>query len=589
MAQFFILTKSSMNLLKVLLIAACWLNVEGVASITDSLECRLDRRINVDTFSDYLGEIGNIFGSACGRNRGIFVIEPPDGHTYNCAAFPSKWNVKDANSVKEVDPSVAVPVLDEFVRSVYLSSPQYVRARDPGACDFEAMSELVCGNELPWQRAPWSQKLKAPIRGVNLGGLFVLTRWITPALFTESWVSAGIIDHQSFSKKCASLGVCAKFQEHLDTFYSAPDFVQMKLQGINTVRVPVGYWLFESLTSNGPSGMAVPQQHILEFKHPLTTIISMAMSVGLHVIIDLEPIDPDTLTGTEAASAAEIASRLTLSTAAAIGHFVKHVQETFSLHNVILVEIGSALGSSDGEVIREAVQQVRGFVPDMPVVVLEGSQLPMSQPGSITAMPNVFINTKVYHGYSVQDIASDHPAQDREKLYAHEKIACGFKAPLHFTTCTRAPTLVGEFSLAIDNCMPGVDASFKDYGQCSHLDARANSPWWAAHLHSFGMRQLETYELELGWVFWSYKLDSLAETDPSAPYWSYRLAVQKGLLTPESYGTANTACMHYPAGQLLHDPLCAHALVLALPLLSSPSLSRTRHNRQATTFSATIR
>jgi len=193
-------------------------------------------------------------------------------------------------------------------------------------------------------------------------------------------------------------------------------------------------------------------------------------------------------------------------------------------------------------VLLDAVGKLRASSPTMPVLVLEGSQLPQGQ-------ADVFINTKVYHGFSVPDVASDHPSQDREKLYAHEKIACGFKAPLHFTTCTRAPTLVGEFSLAIDNCMPGVDSDFKDYGQCSHLDSRVDSPWWAAHMHSFAMRQLDTYERELGWVFWSYKLDDLAETDPSAPTWSYRLAVRKGLLTPASYGAdSNNACDHYPKG-----------------------------------------
>ncbi len=51
-------------------------------------------------------------------------------------------------------------------------------------------------------------------------------------------------------------------------------------------------------------------------------------------------------------------------------------------------------------------------------------------------------------------------------MFAHEKIACGFKAPLHFQTCNALPVLVGEFSLAIDNCMPHLDARFEAYGQC---------------------------------------------------------------------------------------------------------------------------
>ena len=362
------------------------------------LECRLDKKINEKTFASYVDEIGNIFGSACGRNRGIFVTDPPDGHTYNCAAFPERWGVADANSVKTADPSVAVPVLNEFVRSIYLSTPEYVRARDPGACDFEAMSELVCGSELPWQKAPWSSKLNgAPIRGVNLGGLFVLTRWITPGLFTEAWVNAGITDQSSFSKKCASLGVCAKYQQHIDTFYAPSDFVQMKLQGINTVRVPVGYWLFEGLTPNPPSGQVLPKQHILDFEHPLTKVVSMAMSVGLSVILDVEPVDPASVAPVDPGS-------LTVNTATAVGQYLKHVQEAFSLHNIILVEIGSAL-PNDAELVKNAITQLRLAVPDIPVLLLESSTLPSpaafgaesatASPAAAAHANRVFINTKV--------------------------------------------------------------------------------------------------------------------------------------------------------------------------------------------------
>ena len=52
-------------------------------------------------------------------------------------------------------------------------------------------------------------------------------------------------------------------------------------------------------------------------------------------------------------------------------------------------------------------------------------------------------------------------------MFAHEKISCGFKSPLHFQTCNALPVFVGEFSLAIDNCMPNLDARFADYGQCN--------------------------------------------------------------------------------------------------------------------------
>lgn len=55
--------------------------------------------------------------------------------------------------------------------------------------------------------APWYEQIKAPIRAVNIGGLFVLERWIVPT-FTTWGDETGIRDQYSFSEKCGELGTC---------------------------------------------------------------------------------------------------------------------------------------------------------------------------------------------------------------------------------------------------------------------------------------------------------------------------------------------------------------------------------------------
>lgn len=47
--------------------------------------------VNPSTYLNYKDEISQIWGSSCGRNRGIFVSDPPDGHTYSCGKFPPSW------------------------------------------------------------------------------------------------------------------------------------------------------------------------------------------------------------------------------------------------------------------------------------------------------------------------------------------------------------------------------------------------------------------------------------------------------------------------------------------------------------------
>lgn len=68
------------------------------------------------------------------------------------------------NDVSSYTPEQGVYALDQFIRAVYHSSID----KDIGACDFESLSEFVCGREDPWRTAAWYDKIKAPIRAGNL-------------------------------------------------------------------------------------------------------------------------------------------------------------------------------------------------------------------------------------------------------------------------------------------------------------------------------------------------------------------------------------------------------------------------------------
>lgn len=57
---------------------------------------------------------------------------------------------------------------------------------------------------------------------------------------------------------------------------------------------------------------------------------------------------------------------------------------------------------------------------------------------------------------------------------------------------------------------------FADFGQCNNLEDRDGSSWWTEHTRSFAMRQMGMYEREMGWSFWTWKLeDQLGEPPPT--------------------------------------------------------------------------
>ena len=83
-----------------------------------------------------------------------------------CVMWLSLQGVSDASQMNNLSAHTAeqgVYALDQFIRAVYHSSID----KDIGACDFESLSEFVCGREDPWRSTPWYPKLNAPIRAGN--------------------------------------------------------------------------------------------------------------------------------------------------------------------------------------------------------------------------------------------------------------------------------------------------------------------------------------------------------------------------------------------------------------------------------------
>lgn len=76
------------------------------------------------------------------------------------------------------------------------------------------------------------------IRGVNLGGWFVLERWMSQALFE------GVVgkDETAFCQQKPSAE--AFLHQHWETFITEDDFIWLAKRNINLVRLPFPWWIF---------------------------------------------------------------------------------------------------------------------------------------------------------------------------------------------------------------------------------------------------------------------------------------------------------------------------------------------------------
>lgn len=106
------------------------------------------------------------------------------------------------------------------------------------------------------------------LRGVNLGGWLVLERWITPSLFDGATAQ----DEFSFMQEP---GAAEKIERHRRAFIMEDDFRWLAGHGVNAVRIPVGYWLFDG---DGPFAACVSY---------LDWAMEMAGKYNLKVLIDL--------------------------------------------------------------------------------------------------------------------------------------------------------------------------------------------------------------------------------------------------------------------------------------------------------------
>ena len=82
---------------------------------------------------------------------------------------------------------------------------------------------------------------KRALQGVNLGAWLLLEKWMTPGLFAGT----DAIDEYTFMQ---TPGAREKLRDHQKNFIREEDFRWMANAGVEVIRIPVGYWVFEGDT-----------------------------------------------------------------------------------------------------------------------------------------------------------------------------------------------------------------------------------------------------------------------------------------------------------------------------------------------------
>ncbi|CAJ1957933.1 unnamed protein product [Cylindrotheca closterium] len=466
-------------------------------------KCVIDDVIlNPETLKDMENIALSFFASACGRNRGAFVLHPPDGQTYSCLQLPE--NIVDLSGAESVDDSVKITtsndiqnqyiggnitasdtlsMLNFLIDSVYQSTPE-VEAT-PFACEFNGLAKLECGKEN--MKSSVLLASGEPIRSATLAGLFVPAPWATGG-------------------KTLTL-------KQAEKFYTEKDFMDMKSAGLNTVQIAVPTAAFDPKDELGQPIMSL-----------LETILKNVSDAGLVAILNIVS------TGDE------------LDKVVAAATFCDQTE------GVLAMTIPSETMLDP----KSVVDSIRVLAPDFPIF------LPVSQ-ADLTNLPawtlndkNLFGALETSHMGTVADIASSTSKEDRSKMFYHEATTCMARSTMEFASCFgNLPLFLSSgFDLSIDDCVNYSLPGFADYGQCDRFDETTDSPFWERHRMSFAARQVFAYEQGMGWSFAAWKLydnDEVGTLDKVEKLMALQDVMGAGLF-PELDGptVATEACLNPP-------------------------------------------
>ena len=112
------------------------------------------------------------------------------------------------------------------------------------------------------------------IRGTNLGNWLVLEKWMMPEMFE----STGTEDETWLSRKLPQEELRAKLKAHRDTYITETDVKEIAEMGLNTVRLPVPYQIFDDRP---------PLVGCVEY---VDTAFDWAEKYGLKILLDLHTV-----------------------------------------------------------------------------------------------------------------------------------------------------------------------------------------------------------------------------------------------------------------------------------------------------------
>ncbi len=353
------------------------------------------------------------------------------------------------------------------------------------------------------------------LRGVNLGGWLVLEKWMTPSLFD----GMNARDETSWSVEHGERAG-ALLRAHWQRFIDRTDFSWLAEIGINAVRIPIGYWLFDADYPYHDSYGERRYPMVSGGVEILDQAFEWAREFGLRVVVDLHAA-PGCQNGFDNGGIQDVCDWPSRQ------EYIDYALQTLerlarrygrhpALHGIEV--LNEPRWDIDTELLKNytlaAYRTIRSHCPaSVAVIFHDGFRSFREYGGFLAGHENVVFDIHRYQCFVGDDIDTD--------LFGHlRKTVVDWKQEADdIIIHSGLPTYVGEWSLGLNH------KTFElwrqdvfDYRQTGIDDFQLDLAY-----RGYAAAQLACFEKYLGWFFWSYKTET-------TPEWSLRDCVERGWL-----------------------------------------------------------
>lgn len=369
-----------------------------------------------------------------------------------------------------------------------------------------------------------------PIRGVNIGGWLVLEPYITPTLFetfrTNNYNDDGIpVDEYHFSQQLGQQVASSRLEAHWSSFYTEQDFKDIADLGFNLVRIPIGYWAYETL-DNDPYVKGSQAEY-------LDKAIEWSRKNNLKVWVDLHGA-AGSQNGFDNSGLRDSWGFLEDSNLQVTTRVIKSLLDKYSQEEYLDTVVGVELINEPlGPVLDLQKMKDSYYAPlydylrdtlnrDQVIVIHDAFMAHNYWDDFLTADEGKWGVVVDHHHYQVFN-----NVQLQMDIEDHVKVACSWGTDTldeaHWTVC-------GEFAAALTDCTKWIngvgngaryDGSLQKKDETSsYIGSCANnediSSWSderKQNTRRYVEAQLDAFEMRGGWIIWCYKTENTIEWD----------------------------------------------------------------------------